>query len=70
MSALLKNHNASQLCEIRQLIEREAWLLSEQLGEDCTKTETGRAMLNNRVAYLVTHGMGEWMNGLESTAKL
>ena len=69
-NALLKNHNASQMCEVRQLIEREAWLLSEQMGEDCTQTETGRAMLNNRICFLVTHGVGEWMNQLEATAAL
>ena len=63
-------HNQSQACQIQSLIEREAWYLSQQAGEDITQTEEGRAKLNERVAYLLTSGMGEWLNEQPTTEKI
>ena len=66
----LRLHNQSQACQIQKLIEREAWLLSEQAGEDITQTAQGLCLLNNRVAYLVQSGFGAWLNELETTEEI
>ena len=66
----LRKHNQSQACQIQALIEREAWYLSQQAGEDITQTKEGRAKLNVRVAHLLTSGMGEWLNEQPTTEKI
>ena len=66
----LETHNKSQACQVQELIEREAWILSESLGYDCTTTATGLCMLNNRVSSIITDGFGAYMADLEETAEI
>ncbi len=55
------DHNRRQLALMEQMMHNEQWLLSEQLGEDCTITRKGRKALRDRIDDIVLNGFGAWM---------
>jgi hypothetical protein len=52
--------------EANDLIQRERWYLSEQLGYDCTTTAYGICALNNRVLLTVTSNSDYLLNSINN----
>ena len=51
--------------ELKQVIDREKWLISERLGYDCSTSATGLCRLNNRLNTLMAEAFNKWLQELD-----
>ena len=56
-----KEHNQKEACAIYALIERERYILGEQLGRDPRESFEDMETLEKRVSEVILNGFGEWL---------
>ena len=56
-----KEHNQKEACAIYALIERERYILGEQLGRDPRESFEDMETLEKRVSEVILNGIGEWL---------
>ena len=59
--SLLNTNKDTGNCPVRELIEREVWLMSEAAGEDLSRSALGICQINQRIADLVGHCFTDWL---------
>lgn len=51
--------------ELKQVLEREKWLISERLGYDCSLSAIGLCHLSNRLNTLMSEAFNKWLQELD-----